>query len=482
MIVTNSVANSVANAVTKSAANAVTKSAAKTVKNSVANQPGRTMAAKLGMVLALSALSVSGSASAWGLLQAYQDALQNDSTYRSAKFENDSGMANKQIGRAGLLPVVSANYSSNKNRSDYTQNGSVTHPEYTSSSASLNLRQPILNLEGVARYYQGMAQAKSSEALFQSRHHELMVRLISAYVELLFSSDQLNLTSAQRDTLAEQKLVNERLFAKGEGTKTDVLETQARLDLAEAQVVETRDAQAVSRAALAAIVGHEVGQIDSLSGDFKVMPLQPADFAAWKALAVANNPELQAQVHAIEVARQELNRNRAGHAPRLDLVAGYSKSTSESITVLNTDNVNRSVGIQLSIPLYSGGAVSAGSTQATANYMRAKADQDVRSDRILNDLQRQYNTVVGSVARLDALNKAVESARLLITATQQSIKGGVRINLDLLNARQQYYTAQRDLAQARYNYLQAYMRLRSAAGVLAPADVNKLAGFFVAGK
>jgi outer membrane protein, protease secretion system len=442
--------------------------------------------AGLGMVL-VSALSFGTNAHAYGLLQAYQDALQNDSTYRSAKFENESGVANKKIARAGLLPVVSANYSTNKNRSDYTQkdtlgNERVTHPEYTSSSTSLTLRQPILNLDGVARYYQGMAQAKSSEALFQNRHNELVVRLMSAYVELLFSSDQLNLITAQRNTLIEQKSLNERLFAKGEGTRTDLLETQARLDLAEAQVVEIRDAQAVSRAALAAIVGRNIEQIDGLGGNFKLLPLQPADFSAWKDLALANNPELQAQVHAIEVARQELNRNRAGHAPRLDFVAAYSKSTSESITVLNTDNLNRSIGIQLSIPLYSGGAVSAGSTQATANYMRAKADQDVRTDRILNDLQRQYNTVVGSVARLDAMNKVVESARLLITATQQSIKGGVRINLDLLNARQQFYTAQRDLAQARYNYLQAYIRLRAAAGVLAPTDVNKLAGFFVAGK
>jgi protease secretion system outer membrane protein len=436
-------------------------------------------------LLAAAGLGSTGSARAYGLIQAYQDALQHDSTYRSAKYENDAGQANKALGLAGLLPSVSANYSNSRNHLDSKDRRSqfpATNQDYSSIQSSVNLRQSIINFDAISRYYQGNAQARSSDALLQSRHQEMMVRLISAYVEVLFSSEQVNLAQAQRDTLLEQKRVNERLFAKGEGTKTDVLETQARLDLAEAQVVEARDSQAVSRAALAAIVGHEIGQIDGLGADFKVMPLQPADFSGWKALTMDNNPELKAQFHAVEVARQEVNRNRAGHYPRLDLVAGYSNTTSESTNQINQENKNRSVGIQLSIPLFAGGSVSAGTNQATSSYLRAKADQDVRSDRILNDLQRQYNTVVGSIARLDALGKAVDSARLLITATQQSIKGGVRINLDLLNARQQFYTAQRDLAQARYNYLQAYMRLRAAAGVLAPTDINKLAGYFVAKK
>lgn len=436
-------------------------------------------------LVAATGLGSSGAAQAYGLLQAYQDALQNDSTYRSAKYENDAGQANKALGLAGLLPNVSANYSNSRNHLDSKDRRSqlpATTQDYSSIQSSINLRQSIVNFDAISRYYQGNAQARSSDALLQTRHQELMVRLIAAYVDLLFSSDQVNLAQAQRDTLLEQKRVNERLFAKGEGTKTDVLETQARLDLAEAQVVEARDGQAVNRAALAAIVGHEIGQVDGLNGDFKVMPLQPADFSAWKALTIENSPELKAQFHAVEVARQEVNRNRAGHYPRLDLVAGYSNNTSESTNQINQENKTRSVGIQLSIPLFAGGGVNASTNQATSSYLRAKADQDVRSDRILNDLQRQYNTVTGSLARLDALGKAVESARLLITATQQSIKGGVRINLDLLNARQQFYTAQRDLAQARYNYLQAYMRLRAAAGVLAPTDINKLAGYFVAQK
>lgn len=466
-------------------AGGVTDTVANNVKKNAKTNPNK-FPRWPALALAAATLVLPGTGHAYSVLQAYQDALQHDSTWRSAKFENDAASENKTIGRAGLLPTVSANYSKTKNQADYTQKaGSVsntTHPEYTSTSSSVSLRQTLFNLDSVARYRQGIAQSQSSEALFASRHHELMVRVVNAYVDLLFSVDQLALATAQRDTLLEQKRVNERLFAKGEGTKTDVLETQARLDLAEAQLVETRDAQSVSRNALAAIVGRDVGQLDGLTGNFKPLLLQPAELEGWKSLAMTHNPELQAQTYAVEVARQELARNRAGHAPRLDFVANISQSSSESLTTLNQDSTIRSAGIQLSVPLYAGGYVNATSNQASSSYMRAKADFDVRSDRILTDLQRQYNTVVGAVGKLEAQGKAVESARALIVATQQSIKGGVRINLDLLNARQQFYQAQRDLAQARYSYIQAYMRLRADAGVLAPEDLNQLAGYFSAGR
>ena len=473
-------------------ANPVTKSMGNSVINSVTMPAAKKLiaskrAARLSaLALATAAMAMPALAHAYSVVQAYQDALQHDSTWRSAKFENDAGFENRAIGRAGLLPTISANYSKSKNEADFTQKlgsqSNVTHPDYTSTSANISLRQAIFNPDGLARYRQGVAQAQSSEALFASRHHELMVRVVAAYVDLLFSADQLALAIAQRDTLLEQKRVNERLFTKGEGTKTDVLETQARLDIAEAQVVETRDAQNVTREALAAIVGHDIGQLDGLISNFKPMILQPANLEAWKALATANNPELMAQTFAVEVSRQEVARNRAGHAPRLDFVANISQSSSESLTTLNQDSTVRSAGFQLSIPLYAGGYVNATTNQASANYLRAKADLDVRSDRILTDLQRQYNVVVGSVVKLEALGKAVDSAKALITATQQSIKGGVRINLDLLNARQQYYTAQRDLAQARYGYIQSYMHLRADAGVLSLEDLNRLAGLFTASR
>lgn len=178
------------------------------------------------------------------------------------------------------------------------------------------------------------------------------------------------------------------------------------------------------------------------------------------------------------MAQQEVNKARAGHTPSIDLVASYSKNDSESLTTRGQDTLNRAIGVQLNVPLYSGGQVSAVARQAVAGRERAKADLDRRISLVMVELRKAHSIVLSSVLRVDALIKAVNSGTLLKTATEQSIKGGVRINLDLLNAEQQLAASQRDLAQARYSYLLGLLRLRAAAGTLTDEDVYKVAKYF----
>jgi outer membrane protein, protease secretion system len=438
----------------------------------------------LASTLATAMMLQAGQASAISLLQAYDAALQNDPTYRSAIHDNEAGQQYKALGRSSLLPNVSASYATSKNRYDITAPNflgqeTTTHPANTSKSGGVSLRQSLFNLDGVARYYQGIAQTNYSDAQFSARGQDLVLRVVGAYADAQYAEEQLVLVTAQRDAYAEQMRVNERMFQKGEGTRTDMLETRARYELAEAQVLEAQDNLTTARNTLAGIVGQDVNQLDPLSDNFQVKPMEPTDFNAWKALAIERNPEIVAQRYAVEAARQEINKNRAGHAPRLDFIAGYSKNSSETINTLNQDSTVRSVGVQLNIPLYSGGYVNAATTQAVANHEKAKSDLDVRTTQVLVELRKQYSLVLSSATRIDALVKSVNSANLLIEATKQSIKGGVRINLDLLNAQQQFYATRRDLVQARYNYLLSYLRLRNAAGTLGAEDLNAVAGYFV---
>lgn len=424
-----------------------------------------------------------GSVSAIGLKQAYEAALKNDPTYRMNFYENEMGKENRIIGRAGLLPNISGSYSASRNRADIDAldifgRKSLTHPNYISRSAVVQLRQPIVNLEGIARYRQGVAQTKQSAAQFEANTGEVALRVVGAYADALFASDQLALVQVQRDLYLEQQKVNSRLFEKGEGTKTDVLETQARLDLAEAQLLEAQDNLTAQRNVLEGVVGTEIGRLDKLGPDFRFDTLAPATFEEWKAIALANNHDLQAARFAVETARLEIGRQRAGHAPRLDFVATYSKGDSETLNTYTQDTVNRSIGIQLTVPIYAGGAVNATTRQAVAGYERAKADLDVKTNKILIELRKAHDLVASSVSRVGALVKATESGKELMKATEQSIKGGVRINLDLLNAQQQLFSSQRDLAQARYSYLLGLMRLRAAAGTLDSDNVRQIAAYF----
>jgi len=426
-----------------------------------------------------------GSACAMGLLEAYDLALRNDPAYQSAIHENEGGRENRALGNSNLLPVISASYSGNKERATTTQSDptgfyapSTSYPRYLSSSGGISLRQPIFSPDGIARYQEGHAQADYSDAQFTGKQRELLVRLVGAYLDALFASDYLNLVRAQRDTLLEQKQSNDRMFKAGEGTRTDMLETQAKLDLAEAQLIEATDSHASNYQALAAIVGTDIPNLDTLLDNFHAKPLEPADFEAWRALALQHNPEIVAQRIAIEIARDEVSRNRAGHMPKVDFVAGLTKQRAATIDTYTSSSNVGSFGIEVNVPLYSGGSVSALTRQASAAYEKAKSDLDDKTNQVMLDMHKQHYAVLSSIAKVAALEKSVESAKLLVTATKQSIKGGVRVNLDLLNAVQQLSVAQRDLAQARYGYLVADLKLRADAGVLGVDDLRNMAAYF----
>lgn len=423
-------------------------------------------------------------ASALSLLQAYEAALKYDPSYRSAQSEKEAGQQFKVLGRSHLLPNVSANYSTSKNRSDIT-NASVVgdineHRAYTSLSASIQLRQPLFHPEGEARYRQGVAQTQVSEAQFVVRSQELIVRLVGLYAPAKYAEDQLSAAIAQRDAYAEQRKANERLLQLGEGTKTEVLEAQAKYDLAQAQILEARDNLMNARNALAAVVGQEITALDALAEDFQVKPMEPASFEAWRDIALTNSPEIVAQRVAVTVAVEEVRKNYAGHAPRLDVIANLNKNRSETTNTLNQSSNGYSLGLQLNIPIYSGGAVNAATSQALSNHDKALADLDVKTSQVLVELRKQYSLTLSGVHRISAAEKSLSSAHLLVDATQKSVKGGIRTNLDVLNAQHQVFEAKRELALMRYNYLLSYLRLRYSAGTLGPADLNQISAFFVA--
>jgi protease secretion system outer membrane protein len=259
-----------------------------------------------------------------------------------------------------------------------------------------------------------------------------------------------------------------------------MLETQSSYDLAEAQVIEARDHLANMRNVLSTVIGIEITVLDSLSDNFRTRPMNPTSFDEWKSIALDQNPEIIAQRHAVEVAREEINRQRAGHAPRIDLIAGVNRQKSDIPIMVGMDFLTRSIGVQVNVPLYSGGSVNALSSQAVSNHEKAKADLDSQTNQVLIELRKQYNLALSSVLRIDALTKSVSSSNFLVTAMRESAKRGVRNNLDTLHAEQQLYTAKRDLALARYTYLLSYLQLRKTAGTVAVGDLQDIAGYFVA--
>jgi protease secretion system outer membrane protein len=208
--------------------------------------------------------------------------------------------------------------------------------------------------------------------------------------------------------------------------------------------------------------------------------IQLSDYDSWYTLALEQNAELVTQRHNVVSGKEEVKKSRAGHMPRVDLVASLTKNKRGSFITQGLDAEFGTIGFEVNMPLYSGGRVDALTVQAAANHARAEADLDAITDKILIELRKQYNLLISGVRRIESLELAVKSAELLVEATQRSIRGGIRINLNLLDAQQQLHTVRRDLAQARYSYLLAYLRLQLAAGTLTLDDLRNIAGYFKA--
>ena len=432
----------------------------------------------------LSALAAyAGQASAMSLLEAYEAALANDSVYRSAIHENEAGQQYKVIGRANLLPNISASYSFNKNDMDITsRNTAIPRTEnrdYNSKNAIIQLRQPIVNMESWARYNQGNAQTSLSDKQFEIRKQELISRFFGVFATANYAEDVLSLAEAQQTALKKQEEANKLMSAKGEGTKTALIESQAKLSLSEAQLIEAQVNVADSLNALSSMIGKEVTSLDRLSESLDLLPAGQSSYEEWKAIALGNNPEIAAQKESLEIANQEVKRNRAGHMPRLDAVASISKNDSDSVNTFKQEVDSKSIGLQLNIPIYSGGSVSALTSQAESEYKKAQDDLESKTNQVLLDLRKQYSSVQSSSLKINALKQAVDSAELLVFATKKSLVGGVRTNLDVLEARKQLFESKRDLSLARYNYLVAYINLRKAAGVLTYGDLKTISAFFV---
>nr|WP_233099298.1 TolC family outer membrane protein [Pseudomonas psychrophila] len=425
-------------------------------------------------------MACAGPVQAMGLLEAYDLAIRNDPTFHAAIEERAAGEENRALGRSALLPTLSWNYNNSRNESEVTQASTRTDRDYRSYAATLTLQQPLLDYEAYARFRQGAAQALFSDERFRSKSQYLAVRVLSAYSQALLAQERIELSRAQKRAFAERLQLNQRLLEGGEGTRTDVLETQARLSMAVAEEIEAHDNQDAALRELEAMLGEplQVEQLAPLVAHFVILPLEPQRFESWRELALANNPELASQHHALTAAEYEVERKRAGHLPKLSLYASSRQTSSDSESTYNQKYDTNSVGIQLTVPLFAGGSVSASTRQAARQLSQAQYELDAQTATTLVDLRKQYNLNSSAAAKVRAYEMAVESAGALVQATQKSVSGGERVNLDVLDAEQQLFSAKRDLAEARYAYLLARVQLKYYAGLLNEGDLRQVAGYF----
>lgn len=416
-------------------------------------------------------------------LRAYELALEADPTWLAAQARQRADAQERAIARASLRPNLNYSYDRARNWSDITETrsaGRMTNDvTYNSYSSNFTLSQSLFNAAADARYRVGAARAEAGEFTEKRARQALAVRVLQAYSELLYAIDDLKLAEAHALSLDEDLGRVERFVALGEGTRTDQAEVEAQQHLAAARMLEASDRLRAARNGLRILTG-PVAAIDPAPLGDRCLPLpgpgEPLEL--WKERLLAHNPELAAQRSLVEAANAQIDQQRAGGLPTVAAFARHRTSDSDGENLIGQNFRTAAVGVQIRVPLYSGGGVSASTTQARNVLEEARYKLDAATFELTDDLEKQFNLVEMSPQRIDAYHRAASAAAERVNATRRSIVGGERTNLDALDAERQRLEALRDLARARYDYLLAWLSLRWQAGTLDDADIQRVGTCF----
>lgn len=425
----------------------------------------------LGLFFSLCSLPVHADAGLSGL---YQRARSHDPVWAAATAARDAGREYEAIGRAGLLPSISGLVESTRTGIDRQPISPASPQEsyrYPSHGRTLRLTQPLLDLSRIAGYREGATRALLADVVYADAGQDLVLRVSEAYFNHLLARDSLELATAQKEATAAQKTQAEHLYKAGVATVTDVEESSARYQIAEAQELAASNALALRRRELMRIVGplreDEFGQS---VGSFQVSLPEPNSLDTWLAAAREQNLRISAQKIQVDISGLQVDQQRAGHLPSVALVGNYSKTDRASYNVGEQDS--SSLSVQVTIPIFEGGRVSAVSRQAVAN--REKAMQELESARREAEIKtsQAFLEVVGGVARIAAYEQALKSSQITLEGMEAGQRAGLRTNSDVLNALQQVYTVRRDLQRERYAYLMNRLQLKAAVGALASEELG----------
>jgi outer membrane protein len=416
--------------------------------------------------LALTLALAPAAAQAANLSDTYRDAQAYDAQYAAARSAYEAGKEKSVQGRAGLLPNV--NLSGNALYNDVS--GELRDDTFDSSQVAVQATQPIFRKQNWVQYAQSKQQVKIAESQFKAAEQDLILRVAQAYFDVLQSQDNLVFIAAQKAAITEQLASAKRNFEVGTATITDTHEAQARYDLAVAQEIAEQNTYNIRLRALEKIVGKPAGALDTLAAG-QVMRAEAGSIDEWAQRAAEGN--LQAEIQRISktIADQEVERNRAGHYPTLDAVAGYTVLNNQNFGTVQIDSDTAVIGVELNLPLYQGGRVSSQVREAVANQERARQDLENATREAGLQARQAWLNVNSGAARVSALEQAVTSTQAQLDSTKLGLDVGVRTNLDVLDAEQQVLSARRDLAGARYAYLLAVLSLKAAVGTLSAADL-----------
>ena len=423
------------------------------------------------LLLGLTIFTSSSALYAVDLEEFYQQALNNEHQYKADTAAYEAGLQSKRVGVAGLLPTIGATATYSDSESTSGNEAFSAFSTRVGTEYAINLSQPLFDLSAWFSYKEGLVLTEQAKAQYSADQQAFIVRVASAYFDVLRAADVLDNSIAREKALKHQLEQTQQRFEVGLTAITDVHDAQATFDSARADTLADRVILGSAYDTLEVITGRNYSEVAPLGDHFPVMEPVPNDRQQWVEFALENNFALQASKLAAQAAKHSAKSVRKSYYPTVGATLSETRGDPEEG---NFTEKSSSISVRLNFPIYAGGGVKAQARQAESRYQQNQEAYLQTKREIVQAARSQHLTVLTDVATVAARKQAIVSSESSLEATEAGYEVGTRDFVDVLNAQQGVFQAKSGYYNALYAYILDTLQLKQTAGILAPKDLFDL--------
>jgi outer membrane protein len=413
------------------------------------------------------------------LLQVYRLAEQKDPQFLGVQSSYKATLEHVPQARARLLfPNLSISANTTENWQDIKYNSGFSflpggNYSYNSRGYSLNLTQPVFHWDRYMQLKQAGSEVRQAQLEVDSARQDLIVTVAQRYFDVLAAIDNVEFSRAEKEALARQLDQTQQRFKVGLIAITDVQEAKAGYDLSVADEIAAKKALDDAHEALREVSGDISKNLDQLSDTLPLITPEPADAEKWTQTALKQNLKLASAEAAAEIANREIAVQRAGHYPTVDIVGSHGTNITGG-QFGHTDTDASAIGVELNVPIYSGGLVVSRTREARFRHEASLDKVEAQRRAATRQARDAYAGVISGISRVEALKQALKSTQTALEATEAGYAVGTRTAVDVVTQERELYGAKRDYAKSRYEYILDTLRLKQAAGTLSPANLEQI--------
>lgn len=413
------------------------------------------------------------------LLDIYQMALDNDATYQAAEFQYNAAAEAMPQAKSGLLPVLALEAERIETRQKIVSSDNIYYGKgsthFPTDNLTLSLTQPLFRYGAWVGYEQSKLAVKQAKTELLVAQQQLILDVAEAYFAVLTAKDNFGYARVEKAAVGKQLELTKSRTKTGIARRTDLYDAEARFALSESREIETQNALYDSYQGLQEHTNHTITEFTAASEDVPLVAPNPTDPELWVETALAQNLALEARKLSLDVAKQEVNRQKSGHMPTLDLVATHNQRDTDGSLLGGGSNIKSTdVLLRFNLPLYQGGSVE--SKRRQAYNMREKSVREMEAERrqVVRQTRAAYLGVLSGMKKVGALKQSIVSQKNALEVKTAGLRAGVNTLLEVLDAQRDLYFAQSDHSKARYDYLLSTLKLKQSTGSLSLADLQEI--------